>query len=551
MSHITPSGTKLASFFKHGRYVIPRFQRDYSWKKDQIQEFCDDVFDAYDQNISDYFFGPMVLVEKGPGEPLQIVDGQQRVVTVSVLAALIRDIVKENNDDSTATQIEEFLYQRKIASSKKYNTLQLNDKNNPFYEAFILPYESPLKKIGNKKPSTVSDLKIYDAYKILYDKISQKISLKDSKELGNFLQKVLDVFSVMQIIVDSEQQAYRIFATLNQRGLDLSIADLVKNYILEKSDPKEVQKNYDRWTKIAQILDNKSLDVFLKHFWMAHYGYITTQKLYGDITKKITVDSDVDSFLNDLSTDVEVYAELREPSKAFWKYDETVTNLSELYDNLKNDSTQPLFIMAVKNSMDLKDIQELSKICLNIHFRGKTIGNRTASDMVRTMVNAAELIRNKNVGLKEIKDELKKIALPDQEFINLIKESEFGGPIAKYILGKIENHRVSLHPVKTLTTAATLEHILPQKLTSDWEKNFSKEEHPKFLKRIGNLTILHSIPNRELQNKNFDEKKIKYGTETDCSITSDLAKIPIWDKNEVEKRSVAFSEDAIKIWPSI
>lgn len=548
MSNINPNGTKIGKLFTNTRYIVPKFQRDYSWKKDQIQEFWDDAYEVHQHKISDYFFGPMVLIVKESDSLIQIVDGQQRMTTVAILMSLIRDIVKTQGNTVTSTKIEAYLRSTKLAGTKVYDTITLNTNNQPFFEKFVVKEGIPTDKIDNQKPKNSVDRKIYDAYKILYDRLSEKFDITDSKILAQFLQDMLDAFSVMTITVGSEQDAYRIFATLNQRGLDLTIADLVKNYILEKSAKGDIEKNHNLWNQdVVQVLENRELDVFLKHFWMAHYGYVTPQNLYSEITKKIKTDSDVDDFLKKLVEDAEIYAAIKNPEMSYWGDDNTINSLNEL-NILRSDSVQPLLIIAKKNWSDKKRFMNLTKACVNIHFRAKSIGDTSAGEMVHKMVEITQKVRTGKFTLDDILKEFGKMDISNDEFEHSVRYDSFSRSEATYILSKIEGHLSGKYNVKKFTDAATLEHILPQTLTKEWKSDFSEEEHEKYLNRIGNLTILHGIPNKKIKNSSFQEKKKTYAQQTDIRITKDLCKEKKWAKREIEGRSEDFAKIVSKIW---
>lgn len=547
----TTNGTKIGTFFSGKQYEIPQFQRDYSWKKDQIQEFWEDAWDVHIDHVEDYFFGPMVLIKTSTHEPLKIVDGQQRTITLTILMILIRDICRSLGNEPDATRIEAFLQFSKISSTESQPTLRLNQNNNNYFVENIFPYADPEEKVNYLKPPLKTNEHILDAYKILYKNIkTSTLNLKDSKSVGSFLQTILDTFEVMEITVSDEHHAYRIFATLNQRGLDLSIADLVKNYLLEMGGKLNMITNHDRWQDIMRILENAKPSEFIRHAWMAHHGYVSKQKLYEIITKTIKTSTDVSDFLKLLYDDSLIYKEFYEPTAALWGTDENVADVSDLFELLKNDSAPPLFLIAHRE-WDLKDFQELANICLNIHFRAKTIGNRNASDMVRAFVSSATKIREQSATLEDVKENLKKIDYPNKIFRNDISTRDHKPLIAKYLLRNIEVKRLTSHPIVFLKDVATLEHILPQTMNDDWKKIFSDDEHKQFVHRIGNLTLLHGISNSKLQNKNFDEKKELYKSAEDIKITSELSGTAKWTSETIETRSELFAGDAEQIWISL
>ena len=554
-------GRTLSEILSSGPYKIPAFQRDYSWKKPQILEFWNDAVDVFDSKESSYFFGPVVFIKNDKMSYHRVVDGQQRLTSVEILISVIRDIFESNDSVRLATIMQNFLYP--ITSIDHTDPiLVLNENNNQFYKNVLLKPMDPDEKINQYKTKDPNELRLYENYKILYSKVKKKFlksnkkgDKEENEKLFEFIRKILDSFKVYEIVVDSEDRAFRLFATLNQRGLDLGISDLVKNYIFMKSDKEHRDEFHGYWKKIIENLDDKNdLDDFLRHNWIASYDYVTLQSLYKVITEKIRSDKEVSSYLETLLEDSLIYNELVNGNRD----DQTGDYLKSLFGELKNDSAQSVLINAHKFwKNNPKDIQILSKICLDVFFRGKTIGGKSPSEVGKCFAATANLIKiGKN--LSEIKTELKKIDITDPDFQKSIQYDDHGSNIAKYLLKNIEIHTKSLdHSTKTISSTVTLEHIMPKTITNtDWSAEnsksfFNKNNHRKYLNRIGNLTLLHKVHNSELQNMSFDSKKMKYKTETDIDMTEKIADYPFWDMDEIEKRSENLSGDAVDIWSTL
>ena len=275
-------------------------------------------------------------------------------------------------------------------------------------------------------------------------------------------------------------KAYRIFATLNQRGRGLADSDLIKNYLLETSDPSNVHPNDDRWRSISQELKNTKLDEFLRHSWMAKYGFVAKPKLYEYITRKIANNADVSEFFKLLDEECIVYKELRFPTVSFWGTDRNVSYIKDLFATFKNDSAQSLFLAAHRKWGNNNDFKALARIVMDLHFRCKTIGPKTASDMVTTFVQTAEIIRDgikhdpsgdlEDATLDDVKATLKKLDITNEDFEMRILNGALGATIAKYLLREINTHILTTHPITSLTNEATLEHILVQTMNDDWKK---------------------------------------------------------------------------------
>ena len=547
----TSEFTDLLTFFAAGKYSIPPFQRDFSWEKDQIQEFWEDAWNTYDEKVDNYFFGPVVLIDKNRSDTLKIVDGQQRITTLNIFMILIRDILKSNGNDVLATRIEAIFKQLEISQSNSPPKLVLNQNNNHFFEENIFPYSDPETKSNLPIPQLKTNGLLLKAYKQLFSEIKKKPVLQTDDNLAQFAEKILKSFEVIIIKVDSERKAYRIFATLNQRGKNLADSDLIKNYILEMSDSVNVTPHNVRWMEISQELNNTKLDEFLRHSWMATNGFIQKQKLYENITKKIGNNSEVSAFLKLLGEECDVYKELRFPTKTFWGNDRNVNYIKDLFGKFNNDSAQSLFLAAHRKWGNSNEFKQLPRICMDLHFRCKTIGPKTASAMVAHFVEAAEDVRDNNGKLEDVKKILKKLDITNNGFQTSIQNSDYSGIVAKYLLREINSHLLTTRPITTLTDDGTLEHILPQTMNDDWKKDWSPAEHDKVYERIGNLTLVHGVSNSEMGNKSFEEKKEIYAKQLDMKITLDLSKISKWDAKAIEDRSENFAGDVSLIWLSL
>tara|TARA_Y100000590_G_C15705779_1_gene1008566 strand:+ start:62 stop:1750 length:1689 start_codon:yes stop_codon:yes gene_type:complete len=557
------SGQSLKQFFTAGTYRIPKFQRDYSWQKDQITEFWNDAWDVWGEKLSEsYFFGPVVLINDKKGNPIGIVDGQQRITTVSIFLILIRDILRSSGEEKVATQIEVMIQDWDIGRKSTAPKLQLNQINNPYYLDKIFPYDDPAIKIKLPKELKKTNQRLRETYKILYDRIKAENSLDNHDTLADFCRYILDTFEFNPITVDSKNKAYRIFATLNQRGKNLSDSDLIKNYLLETGGDHNETANHKRWMEISETIKSENLDQFLKHYWIANYGHISKQKLYEEITKNIKTYDNVTDFLLRLYEEHIVYKELLTPTESFWGDERNQNYINDLFEKFKNDSAQPLFLAAHrkwKNDGKSCDFKKLARICMDLHFRCKTIGPQTAANMVKRFAEAAEIIRSppKDVepkvkgDLDDVKKILKKLDIPNTQFETYIENESYSGTTAKYILSKITSSSLTTRPMTKVFKDATLEHILPQTMNQDWKKLFTVSEHDRYLERIGNLTLIDGLWNSEMQNASFEEKKIKYALQKDVKITSDLSNESKWDPDAIEKRSKRFAGDVSSIWLSL
>jgi uncharacterized protein with ParB-like and HNH nuclease domain len=245
-------------------YVVPNFQRDYSWTDTEVEELWTDIVNTIDENRNEHFFGAIV-VNNSNKPKLELIDGQQRMTTVSLLMCVIRAIATEQGD----TQLSLIISQNYLGSldSRTRRTepkIILNDTNNQFYqENFIEPKDISFLRDQNKKMSQgqrKSNKLMLSAYLLLHKKVRERASrAKDFIEtLIQIEECVRDKLNSIVISVADESNSYLIFETLNNRGLQLSVADLLKNHLFSKSSDKlpDVQK---KWVEINREIDKFDL----------------------------------------------------------------------------------------------------------------------------------------------------------------------------------------------------------------------------------------------------------------------------------------------------
>jgi uncharacterized protein with ParB-like and HNH nuclease domain len=217
------------------RFKVPIFQRDYSWSETHWDDLWLDILNGM-QSGSKHYMGSIVLINKGKRD-FEIIDGQQRIttVTVCVLAAIsiLKELVDKGIDvDSNKERIElltnDYIGKRSLQSLNFSNKLELNENNDPFYSTFLIQFRAP----AALKSEKTTNKALYKCYEYFRSKLKSEIFLnEDVSRLISFVEYISDNLVFIQIVAASDLSAYLIFETLNDRGLDLSVTDLLKNYL--------------------------------------------------------------------------------------------------------------------------------------------------------------------------------------------------------------------------------------------------------------------------------------------------------------------------------
>ena len=320
------------------KYIIPRYQREYSWEREQLEEFWNDInqqIDFDNNRYKDYFIGSLVLVgDDEQGVEFHVVDGQQRLTTITILLSVLTQIGKELKNNSFANNCYRYIEGRDGDYNEFFKLISESPK--PFFQKSIQYFELDKKE----QPSSDEEKRLQEAFDYFYKLITAK--KKDVTDFDSYLKNILNQIIncvVIFITVDNEKEAQTIFETLNAKGKDLSTLDLIKNKIFEelnKEHPNDDAK--DSWRSIKNIIssrdDGVTLSVFFRHFWISRYSFTNENKIYKAFLDKIDP-KDYEYFIKYLHSFSENYVKILSPLPSDWKTIEE-KRIFESLESIKN-----------------------------------------------------------------------------------------------------------------------------------------------------------------------------------------------------------------------
>ncbi len=543
---------------EYSTYEVPFFQREYSWKKDEWTDFLEDALKSKENN-SKHFFGFMTF-RKESEDKIFIIEGQQRLTTIIILICLVRDIYFDLNDDDWKKfefyiKLDDLLSPYEPSSPK----LILSDMNKDFFEKYIQTLDKPEEKISKyniENKVSITNAYIFECYKYFYLELNKKmkaLKTEDQKEyLRELIKTILRNFIVVKTEVTDNKAAFNIFQTLNDRGLDLTVTDLLKIYLFDTVG-NSWQDAKDKWDDIREALSQQNMNAFLRHFWLSKYSVIKEKDLLLAIEKKVDNKNEVFKFLNELKDDAEYYDALLNPSRVFWgkRSQEIVTLLEEL-QILSRQQPLPLLLASCREEQfHTNEFIKLLNICTNYIFRYLTIAERENKELERLFSDIAIDIRKGKIkDTREVKNRLMKEYVDDETFISIFSKKQIKSvKVAKYILVKIENYLSG--ETEKVNKRITLEHILPKSPNDDWKEYLmeNRMEKEEFVYRIGNMTLLLQKPNKDATN-NFFHKKVReiYLKETNLKINEDLQILNSWNRDDIQIRQEKLARIAAKVW---
>lgn len=541
-------------------YKVPPYQRDYSWEEDNWEDLWTDILSIHENNESHYM-GSIVLLNHGDSI-YHIIDGQQRFTTLSIICLAVitkikelssQEIEKSENTERVELLMKDYLGQKDSVSLKYSSKLFLNDNNDNFYQRRLLNFTKPT----NIRKLLDSEKLLWSAYEFFLKKINDLYqTMETGGELADFLKnKIGKNLLFIQITVEDELNAYTVFETLNSRGVELTSADLLKNYLfsLVAKSSSDLEMVKSQWKKIIEIIGLKHFPVFLRHYLNSQMKLINKAYLFKAIKKKVHNDSQVFDLLDDLEQSAHTYMALGNPNDEEWGNDK---ELSESIDALKLFSVtqQKPLLMVSKKYLDDKNFKRLLKAIVSISYRYNVIGRHQTNVMDKIYNKASILVHEKKelVNIYDILTSIKDLYILDDDFKNSFEGKTFNTNNsnhkrqARYTLYKLEGQLPGGSKYEYQSDAGTIEHILPENLTEEWEEYFSEDEHIRNVYKIGNLSLLEEKKNKQIANYIFTRKKSIY--QTSKYILSQNIEASEWNISAIKHRQSELAKIACGIW---
>jgi hypothetical protein len=545
-------------------YRIPRFQRDYSWTDVEWEELWEDVLDTMKpEGEPAHYLGYLVLQSQDE-KTFDVIDGQQRLTTLSIIIlAVLRNLKRLVENGQSADENQQRLDQIRgsyigyldpvtlIAKSK----LSLNRNNDAYYQNYLVPLLA-LPQRGFKA-SEHSMRKASDWFeKRIWEYATPGGNQIDAGvRLAQLVEILSDKLFFTVITVSDELNAYKVFETLNARGVRLSATDLLKNYlfsVLHKGNvhEHEMQAMDDRWELLVTRLGESDLPDFLRVHWMSRNGLVRHSELFKTIRNKVTTRADVFSLLNNLDADVDSYLGLSSPESSNWS-----AELKESASLLRMFGVRQHYALciAAQRVLSAADFISLLRIIVILSFRYNVIGTRQAGEQERVYADvAAKLSSGELPGLTDVLERMRGIYPTDVEFKGSFASKELkttqsrNNKIVRYILCNIEKQMTGADHDRD-GASLTIEHVLPQNPEDGWEQ-FSELEIDASVYRLGNMTLLETTINKEVGNTTYDIKRAAYET-SGFGMTQKIATDnDSWSTNRIESRQNALAKVATGIW---
>ncbi|HRO43505.1 MAG TPA: DUF262 domain-containing HNH endonuclease family protein [Flavipsychrobacter sp.] len=542
-------------------YTVPRFQRDYSWTEAEWDDLWNDILTITDGDAHAGHYMGFLVFQSRDSKNFDVIDGQQRLTTMSVLIlAVLGHLNKliEQNSDANNNQIRQeqlrnsFIGYLDPVTLIARTKLTLNRNNDTLYQHYMVPLE-PLPKRNLKAPEHL----MRKAYDWFYERLSKLVNVEEQKGvfLAKLVEQVADKLFFTVITVADELNAYKVFETLNARGVKLSSTDLLKNYLFsivhtQAADERELNILDDKWEHLVGKLGSESFPDFLRTHWNSKNRFVRHAELFKRIREKVNNRQEVFDLVRNMERDADVYAALPSPEDSLWTPEQR-----KYVAELKLFGVRQLYplLLAAYHKLQAVDFCTLLKVCSVITFRWNIIGSLSRSDQERIYTGVAEKITAGSLSnIREIVTELRSLYVKDEIFKSAFAEKEIkttqtrNKRIVRYILAEIEKH-LSGADYYFDSDTFNIEHILPENPADEWAE-ISDKEHEQLVYRLGNMTLLKTSENRDIGNKPFFKKKETYA-QSEFATTKKIAEENSeWNAERLAARQRWMANQATSIW---
>ena len=542
-------------------YRVPQFQRDYSWGTDEWDDLWQDMVGLFGEDPEPAHYMGYLVLQSSDNRAFDIIDGQQRMTTLSLLmlaaVARLKDLAVPNAPNDPQHRRAEQLRNNYIGyldpvTLVPRSKLTLNRHNDRFYQNYLVPLEHLPQRGLN-----ASERLLRRAFQWFKERIVAYAG-NDGEAVARFVDSAVDKLFFTVITVTDELNAFKVFETLNARGVRLSATDLLKNYLFSMVSrdgvhESEIKALEERWESIVGLLGSERFPEFLRVYWNSYNRLVRKADLFKTIRNAIRDKSQAFALIRAMDRHARVYAALRNPEDDSWTSAER-DSLSQL---LMFNVRQPLALLLAAFDRFAEDdragLGRFLRAIAVVSFRYNAICGYPSNEQ-ETMYNriarniSTGHIANATAAIAELRpvypDDAKfKAAFADKV---LRTTSSRNKKVARFILFRLEE-QLSGNRFDIESAKYNIEHVLPENPGNGWDQ-FDDQQRDAFTYRLGNLTLLATADNRTLGNTSFSKKRPIY-KKSQFAITRKLAEnFDAWTAEKIRSHQTWMGKQATAIW---
>jgi uncharacterized protein with ParB-like and HNH nuclease domain len=580
---------KLAALFSPEEkinYKIPAYQREYIWGKEEWNHFYDDLYED-----SDHFLGSMICINKGKDaygiQPLEVIDGQQRLLTVSILYLVIYErLIREKQkngrpDEDLDTAVANLKYMLTQKSDKgKTPKITPSEQNNNYSDYISLLTENGIFQSMTGKSANAGNRRIYKAYRYLQNKLNE-----ESKEkIITFLDNIHSA-SIVKIEVATDADAFMLFESLNNRGVPLSPMDIIKNKLLAeltRETPTTTNEAFDRWNSIVvSIPEYRDQERFLRQYYNAfrYKGETYVQGVSKATKSKLItiyehlVERDPEKLLRELQEKSKLYCDFSVSCDSV-KGDTLKTHLFDLRNIGGTPGYTLLLYLSSEHKKNMGLVKEIAELLVKYFVRRNITDYPGTRDLDKIFIDAIDFCESNRslLSAESVKEYLtdKRRFASDDRFREMLSGDIYDNPDAtRFVLTKIEESHSTKEKKPNFwerndnnDLVWTIEHIFPKgdNIPEDWirtiaqgSKERAKQFQEKYVHKLGNLTL--TAYNQYLATYSFDKKRERVdangnyvGYKNGLFLNEKLKTKDTWTIEDISERTGELVEQAFKLF---
>lgn len=545
----------MGRLLREGTLQVPRYQRPYAWETSQVTDLLTDLADAIAKRSPEYFLGTVVLTNPETGVP-EVIDGQQRLATTLILLCAIRNHLLAAGDRTRADDIErDYIALRDLRTQERVPRLTLGVTDHNFFDSTVLARPDVAAAIA---PTRESQERLREAAKkatTYIASVAETAGPHAVTRLLDWVEFIADRARVIVLRVPDATNAYRVFETLNDRGLELSVADLVKNYLLSLANTR-IEEVHAQWLTMAATLEPLDEDDiligFMRHYWSSRHGLTRAKQLFDEIKRRVDSQAAAAALVTDLSASSIKYASLVEATPERWaEYGPTAQGHIATLNLLRMTLLRSL-LLSVMEKMTVAEARASLKFIVNAAVRIAVVGSRSGSLEEAYATAAAKTWRQEIRTARQLARELDAVVPQDRDFEDAFAIATVTrDALGRYYLRALERMRANEENPEWVPNAnqeeVTLEHVLPENPGQGWG-HIDAESAKTMWKRIGNLCLLRAPANQAIGNRPFAEKKPVLRA-SEFNVTNEIAASERWTVTAIEDRQRVLAQLAVRTWP--
>lgn len=561
---INPTAKTIKELFLSGRkFVIPRFQREYCWNKEISKSFLWDILKQFDIQEGEiktqvYFLGTMLFIGDyydGTEEEIYVVDGQQRLTTITILFSAISDKFMSLNQETLSKEIFKYI----MTTNDNGEEVRILRSNTHYpYFAYYIQLQKKEYKVEACTEEEKNIFEIYNLFSNLLEEETMKKELKkrydaslvDQIEYIDLLKALRDqvlkcIF--VSISTKEKQHANEIFEILNSKGKQLKAIDIIKNdifSILQQEEPVDMAE--DKWKKIKEILNSKNehveLEVFFRHFWISKYKKVSQKSIVDEFKRTIKTEEECTRLLDELIYEAKNYIKILNPNredysnkKQYYWLVQSLKCIGEFFNIVQvRIVLLALFYLKDNELIDMKEFKKTINFLEYFHFIYNSVCSFSTNKLEKIYSVFSVRVRNCKNKIEVVKtiresliDPLKKILPKYEDFevkfieISYSKKENVSNVKTKYAINKIN---CILEGKEIFEDECNIEHIIP-------------ENEEEITKNIGNLILLEMKLNGEADDKKYQDKIECYKKTKLNWVLNFIKKYPNWERSYIESRA--------------